>query len=329
MNIKRLIAVLFLLIMLVPTSAFAQDDPDSNGFLNDDAIDVLESFQEETGFRSFTDNDIDGSVDQAGLDNITGVIQAVIRIMKYVVGSLAVVFLIITLVRLISAGETSEEQMGKFKKHIGYIIFAIIIVFSFDFFINNVFDITGGDNFLANEDSARRFGTAGSGEVLGVANFIGALVASIAVMSLVISGFKMVANPANEEVQNKMKKHVMYAVAGLILVGVAELVVNGIIFTQGGQTIDVDRGKELIVSLTNFAAGFVSMIAVVSFFYAGYLYIFGVVGEDNTEKVKKILIGGVIGIIIAAGAFAIVNTVIKLDTSSSPDFIENQLDRVQ
>ncbi len=315
-------------MLMLPATAVAQSDAEDDGFLNDDTVDILKSFQEETGFRSFSGG-VEGQSDAKGLDSLTGVVITITQILQYVVGGFATIFLIITIVKLVAAADKAEEESQKLKKQLSYTIMAIILVLSIGFFIENALTITGGETFLESEDAARKAAIAGAGEIRGIYNFIEAFVAVLAVLGLVISGFRMVANAGNEETVTKAKKHLMYAAAGLIVVGVSELLVKGIIFKDAGTTIDVDRGNQLIVELTNFASGFIATLAVLSFFYAGYLYVFGVVSEENTQKVKKIIIGAVVGIIIAGGAFGIVNTVVELDSSQSPDFVEDRLDAIE
>lgn len=319
---KFIIGLVIASSVLVPSQVMAQDD---EGLLNDGSIEVLENFQDETGFRSFGGGTVDGSEKAPGLDNLTGIIVTIVNVLKYAVGAVAVLFLMVSLIRLISGGDKSEEEMEKLKKYVMYIITAVIVIFSFDFFVNNVFDISG-NNFLESENDARRFALAGAGEISGIYRFISALAATIAVTSLIVSGFRLVAASSNEESTTKARKHILYAVVGLIVIAVSEVFVQSVIFAENGTTIDVERGKALIVSLTNFAAGFAATLALISIFYAGYLYVFSATGADNAEKVKKIIIGAVIGLIIAAGAFAIVNTTIRLDSSNTSEFIENQVD---
>jgi amino acid transporter len=145
---------------------------------------------------------------------------------------------------------------------------------------------------------------------------------------LVTAGFRLVANAGDEEAVARLKRQLIYGVMGLILLAVAEFIVQNVVFIEGGTTFDAQRGRELIVSFTNFISGFIALTSFIAFLYAGYLYVVsgsGVV-EDQSEKVKKIVIGGILGILIAAGSFAIVNTVVRLDAGESPQIIQDQLD---
>lgn len=301
---------------------------DRDGFLNDSTVDVLKKFQEQSGFRSFGGLTNENAVQQDGLDNLTGIIYTVIDIIKYVVGILASLAIMISLVQLITAGaEKSEEEYGKVKDNIMYAIISVIVIIAIEFFFQRVF-VVGSETFLDSTTAAQRFATIGAGELRGIYNFISAAIGTIAVFMIVIAGFRMVANAGNEEAEGKLKTQVIYSVLGLILVALSEFVVKDIVFVNGGTSFNLDTGLRLIVTMTNFISGFIGFLAFLSFIYAGYLYVVSGVAEDNTEKVKNIFKAGVIGIVVAASAFAVVNTVIRLDSSSAPEVLQNQLDTV-
>lgn len=326
---KYIITLFSALILASPMLAIAAAEPDDNGFLNDKTIDVLQKFQKESGFKSLGGQINEDSIDKPGIDNLSGFIFTVVDIMKYAVGTLAILFLTISIIRMIAAGsDGSEEAFGTLKKSIIYTIIAVVIIISSDFFFKKVFVVADG-NFLASKNTAMQFARLGSSEIIGIYNVIEAFLAVIAVLMLVMAAFRMVSNAGSDDVTEKAKKQVMYAVGGLILVALSEFVVKDVLFVDAGTTISVDNAKLIFVKLTNFASGFMATAAVVSFFYAGYLYISSAAGDDNAEKVKKIIMGGIIGLLVAAGAFAIVNTVIKLDAPDSPDLLQNQLDTIR
>jgi hypothetical protein len=145
---------------------------------------------------------------------------------------------------------------------------------------------------------------------------------------IIYAAFRMVTNAGDEELTEKMKNQVIYAVFGLFLVSLSEFVIKDIIFVDGGASFNRDSAMRLIVDLTNYFAGFITFAAFLGFLYGGYLYIVSGVTEDNTEKVKKIFFGGLIAILIAASGFAVVNTVIQLDSDTSPQILQNQLDNI-
>jgi len=329
---KKIVVALvlsFVVITISPSVGLAAPDPEANGFYNDETKDVLKSFQDKSGFNSFTGSSspVQGE-GSGGIKTLTGLLGTIMALLKYVVGGLAVFMLVITIIKLIVASpDDSEEKYNELKKHLGYIIMAIVIIISADTIFRVAFDVSGS-GFLADENAAKTAALAGAAEIRGIYTIIQSIIGVIAVMMLVLAGFKMSANAGNEEAMDKAKKQIMYAAAGLILIAVSELVVKDIIFKEAGTTLGLAEARQLMVKFTNFASGFISFVSVMAFFYAGYLYIFSGVGEDNADKVKSIIIGAVVGILIAAGAFALVNTIVKLDDGGSSTLIEGSLNGV-
>ena len=130
---------------------------------------------------------------------------------------------------------------------------------------------------------------------------------------LILAGFEMLVNSANEEAVGKARTRIWMSILGLVIVGLSEVVVKDIVFKDQGTEIDVERGRELLVSITNFLASVIGTIAIGAFVYAGFLYVLNFGNEEATGKAKKIMFGAVIGIVLAAAAFAIVATVVPVE----------------
>jgi hypothetical protein len=83
--------------------------------------------------------------------------------------------------------------------------------------------------------------------------------------------------------------------------------------------------RTAVIRVINYLLSFVGLIAVAFLIYAGFLYLFSGVSEENTKKAKEIITNVVIGIIIILMAWVIVNTVIVQLTgavgSGQTDFV--------
>lgn len=78
------------------------------------------------------------------------------------------------------------------------------------------------------------------------------------------------------------------------------------------NTIGVNTSlRGYILRVLNFALSFLGLIAVVAVIYAGYLYVTSAGDDSQIEKSKKTVIYAVIGILVVAISFALVNTIIK------------------
>ena len=80
--------------------------------------------------------------------------------------------------------------------------------------------------------------------------------------------------------------------------------------TECPEGIICDSGfniKEYAMSLVNWLLGFVGIIAVVLFIYAGVLFLISAGNDESVGKAKKIMLYAVIGIVIIFLAYTIVN----------------------
>lgn len=269
---------------------------------------VLEG--DKSGLSSFEGRLHQLSSVDPGADLLTSIIFSGIDLLKYVLGTIAIIFAIISGVKMIMAGTKIDEVSTKEKTALKYIGLGLILVIVADELVTKVFFGDYGE-CLASATNSKDCAIAGGSVAKGMYSLIWAMLASVSVLVLVIAGFRMVTSAGNEEVIGKEKKRIMYAVLGLLLAGVAEFAVKKIIFRDGGEKgIDVEAAQKLVISFTNFIASFIGVGAFVMLIYGGYLYLASFGNEEQTGKAKKIIIGAFIGITIAFAAYAIVNTII-------------------
>lgn len=76
--------------------------------------------------------------------------------------------------------------------------------------------------------------------------------------------------------------------------------------------------RELIVTMINWALGFLGLIAVIAVIVGGYYYLLSGGDEGQAGKGRKIIIYAIIGIVIILLSFAIVNTIIGGVATGNP-----------
>ncbi len=81
--------------------------------------------------------------------------------------------------------------------------------------------------------------------------------------------------------------------------------------------------KTLILGWVKFSLELVAIIAVVAVVWAGILYITDMGDGSRQEQAKKILIWVVVGILVIAGSYAIVNTLMTADFSTRVEIINS------
>ncbi len=255
---------------------------------------------------------------QPGANILTSAIYYAIDFVKYALGTLAVIMIIIAGVRLVTGGRATEEESKKQKEQLLYTIMGFILVMVADPFIKQVFFGAQGEVY-SSQQSLQQAAQNGSQLIRGIYEMIAYFCGAIAVLMIVISGFRYMTSGGNEELMGKMKRSIIYAALGLLLVGIAEFGVKDVLFPQqGSQLTDVEKLQTLVINVTNFISGFLATIAAVMYIYGGYLYVTAFGNEEATGKAKKVFIGATVGLLLAMAAFGIVNTTMKLGNQIGP-----------
>jgi len=269
----------------------------------------LQGIQMETQLPTFDVSHPQASI-QAGASNITSVAYYVMDFVKLLIGGIAVIEIIISGIQLIISRKKVDEVWTKQKDKIIIIVAAFVIIMIADVAVKNVFFGVQGEVYES-QAQAQDAATEGTAQLKGLYNVGLMLAGTLAVLMIVIAGIKLLISGGNEEATTKVKKQITWLTIGLFVLGIAEFVVQDFIFPNKGADIpDVDKGRNLIINFTNFAAGFVVFAAIIASIYGGYMYVTAVGNEEKTGKAKKTITGAIIAMILAAGAFAIVSTVL-------------------
>lgn len=310
-NFLTKFAVYAMLVLTVLTASYALDlnvvqaaVPDVNEFVRD--------LGEDGDFYNPADEGLhrralDESIAPEGVSVIQTVILQVIDVAKYLLGSAAVLMMTILGIRLVVTSK-AEETITEAKKHFMYVLIGFVLVMIADFMISNVFFGAGGE-VLTSEESARFFARQGSLEIQNIYSAVEFFVGAIAVLMVIYHGFRMVTS-AGEDIDTH-RKGIMWGIAGLVMIGLSELVIKNVLFVEQGSTIDIDAGIDVLVTMTNFITGFVAFISVALVVYAGIQFVIAFVSEGSNEKGKKALLAAVIGMLIVAGSYALTATMIS------------------
>lgn len=243
-----------------------------------------------------------------GADIITSIIFKTIDFIKYLIGAIAVIYIIVSGIKLISSTTKIDEYATKEKDNIKYIVYGLIFIMMADQLVKKVFFGEYGE-CLASASAAQQCATVGGGLIKGVYGLMLAIIGTAAIFVIVLSAFRLVTSLGEEETINSQKKRITMAIIGLLVAGLGEFVIKDIIFPKNGQSgIDVAGAQKLVINFTNFIAAFIGVGAFGMFFYAGWLYVTSAGNEEQTGKAKKVMISAIIGIVIAFAAFGTVAT---------------------
>jgi hypothetical protein len=267
-----------------------------------------------TGLPSFLTGqhkDAPSDYQQPGVGEVTSPIYFALDVFRYFISGIAMVVVIIAAIRLVA--NSSPEEADKARNGLIYGIVGLILIQLADIIVKKMFFGENGEAFQANE--VEFFGEAANSQIRGVVGFMNFFVAAGAVLVIVIRGIMVITSAGEEEAMTKAKKHVTYAAVGLAAAGLSELVVRGFIFPENGAAMPaIDKGKQVLVMMTNYISGFIAIAAFLTLFYAGYLYVVTVGKDETNEKVRRLFTGAVIALVLTAGSFALVNTLVKFET---------------
>lgn len=218
--------------------------------------------------------------------------------------------LIISGMKLILSGRQVAEVLNKEKETLRYSFTGLLFILIADQVLR-IFFGTQGEIYRTSSDMQLAAQT-GVNFANGAASLLRVFIPSLAVLFLIIACFNLLMSRGDTAKMEKAKKQAIWAVMGLVLAGLAEVIVYQVIFPNTGTSIpDTQAFAKLAVSITNFVAGFISTVAALMLIYAGYLYVISL-GGGGMEKAKKIAFSAIIGLLIAMAAFALVNTFIRI-----------------
>jgi hypothetical protein len=148
-----------------------------------------------------------------------------------------------------------------------------------------------------------------SREVIGIIRWAETIVASLAVLMLVISGFRAMIYAGSEEGVTQLRRTVFGVVGGIFLLLLTEVAKR----TLGLQDLSQPNPNEAIVAAVQIAAfflGFLALVALVIVVYAGFLMIFSLGNDERVTQAKSLLIRAGIGFLVILVSFALVQFVI-------------------
>ena len=250
----------------------------------------------------------DDAIEQA--ENIATRILRPLRIIMAAVGVLLIVLYGFTLVVAGRNEQTVETQKRALWK--GIIGLALISIAGT---VSEVFSFQEQNIFGSEENILVSAGLFNEGTTL-IITFMKYILGSVAVFTIVRSGFVMVVSGGAEESTTREKKNLLAGFVALAFVMIGDFFVKKVIFNveQGNNeaivSIDAASGVKEIAAITNFMVSFIGPFMVLGIVAGGLMYAMAGGDEERAGKAKKILVNSAIGSIVIYGAYALVATMI-------------------
>lgn len=179
---------------------------------------------------------------------------------------------------------------------------------------------------LKNPQSIIQRSTLFNRSVQYLITFIKYLIGAVAVLMLTRNAIRMAANSAGDEL-DKDKKNIIASIIGLLLVIIADPIINNVFFSidknkypsvNGAEVaINYAQGVKEIVGFTNFLVTILTPIAILVIVAGGVMYMTANGNAETEEKAKRMIFLSLLSILIIYGAFAIVSTFISGQFDSS------------
>lgn len=146
-------------------------------------------------------------------------VKIIITFIKYLVGGTAVLFMIRSGAKLVTAGETDDVLNAEKKTLINSGVALVLIILS-DVVINQVlFKVTEPDTSTYGQQAIVELDTArGVQEIVGITNFIVTWASPIAVLALIVGAVMYVTAFGEEDQVGKAKKIIFNSVLALVII---------------------------------------------------------------------------------------------------------------
>ncbi len=251
-----------------------------------------------------------GTTVGTGVAGVRGIADTVGSFLTLILNSIAVVALFVGGYNLMSAQSQASEQMSTEKMNVLYVCIGLIVFALASEFVYQFLFFDQGQ-FFPDADSSLELASKTTARIKELLNLFLSFSGAGAILMLVIASLRLVINPGSDDQIDGQKKLVAYTAMGIIMIGLADTLVNVIIFPQGGYSgVNVSALELQLTGLSNYILGFLGAIVFVSFLISGVLLVINMGNEDIVGKIKTTLKNIVIGALVAFSSYTVVATLL-------------------
>ena len=156
-------------------------------------------------------------------------VEIVMTFIKYIIGSFAVIMIIRSAAKLITAGG-DEEQTTKHRNGILYSAGGLVLIYIGEIFINNVFykvntNVYTGISGVHPQIDAKE----GVEQIIGITNFIVSFTGPLAVLMLIVGAIMYATAAGNDENLDRAKRLLLTTFIGIIIMYGAFALVSSVV----------------------------------------------------------------------------------------------------
>lgn len=232
------------------------------------------------------------------------------RFLTMTLGTIGIMYLFVAGVRLVTAQEKASEEMEQQKRTVLYVVLGLtIFALSAELVYNFIYRDEG--SFLFDRDEAIQVATEASARIKGLLNLALSFSGAGAILMLVLTSLRLVVDPGNDDQIEQQKKVVGYTALGIIIIGLANTLINQVIFPDGGYNgVNVGAFELQLRGLSNYILGFMGVFIFASFIISGVSMMVYYGNDDVISRIKSTLINILIGTFVAFSSYTIIATIL-------------------
>ncbi len=267
-------------------------------------------------YQNLSNDDIELVIDslafaiagKSGEAQLSQAVTDVVNTIRNIAGALAVIWIVVAGIRMIFSGG-DEGTVSEQKKAILYGVIGLVAILVISPIINALYGAPGEIRNTLTPNQGF------SDQVMGIVTFMKALVGSIAILFIILSGVRMLFAEGQEDELKKQRQSILWVGVGLIIIAVNEIVIENIfnIPVQQGDRIQQSNIVQVVNTFGNvaqFLIGFVGLIAFGILVYGAATLIMNYGNDEMVQKAKKIIRNAIIGIIVILSSYVIVASLV-------------------
>lgn len=246
-----------------------------------------------------------------GVEGFRKIVNILLSSMSFVLRSIALFILFAAGFVLVTAQSSVSEQAEKQKMNVFYVLIGLVVFGLASDFIYRYFFVSEGE-YIFDEQTAVLVASSMAQRIKQLLNLFLSFSGAGAILMLVVAGVRTLLTPGSDEEMEHQKKIVGYTAIGIILIGLADTLVNQIVFPSGGyEGVNISALEVQLQGLSNYILGFLGVIAFVTFVVAGVVMVINFGNDDLVSKAKTAMKNVFIGCLVAFSAYTIVATLIR------------------
>lgn len=233
--------------------------------------------------------------------------RSVVSIVNVVIGVFALLFLSVVAIRFLFA-DGNDESMKKAKVQAAWLVLGLAVVSVAEFVAFTLLDPAreATDPLLYSDTVVDSL----ADKVDQIVDYVKIVITGVMLVYLGLSGYSLITSgDGGEEKLEDEKKFLKTFFLGAALILLAESITR--VFSNRHPQDGIFKGTNEILGLINYALTFLGGAAFVMLILASFYFVTSFGNEEQMGRAKKLIMGCVLGIVVAISSYVLVTVVIR------------------